>query len=211
MNIKDYMYDKNEFGMNYRVFYPDEYKDLPLIVFLHGAGERGTDMSVLYRWGMPKMINEGIEIPAVVLAPQCPEGVVWDNITEKLKALIDSVVNEYNIKSDRISITGSSMGGFGTWMMAQNYPEFFAAAAPVCGGGMSWRCDRLKNVPILAVHGTDDTTVPIVYSRLLTDCVNKCGGNAELIELEGGGHCDGADYAYYQTKLTDWLLNKRKN
>lgn len=210
MNLKDYMYNENEFGMNYKVFYPDHYEDLPLIVYLHGAGERGTDSSHLYRHGIPKLISEGKEYPAVILCPQCPAFNVWDNIVDRVKGIIDSVAEEYHIKNDRIAITGSSMGGFGTWMMGKTYPMFFAGIAPVAGGGMSWRTPKLRTTPVFAVHGNQDDVVPFVYSQLMVNATNANGGRAELIELDGYGHNDGIDYAYRNTKLIDWLMNQRR-
>lgn len=210
MNIKDCMYSENEFGMNYKIFYPDEYKDLPLIVYLHGAGERGKNIDHLYRHGIPKLIKEGSRFDAVVLCPQCPAHYVWDNVVEKTKGIIDRVVAEYEIKKDRICITGSSMGGFGTWMMAKTYPSFFAGIAPVAGGGMSWRTSKLKTTPTLAVHGVEDVLVPLIYSQLMVDGVNDSGGHAELIEINGYGHNDGIDFAYRNTKVIAWLLQQRR-
>lgn len=210
MIVKDFLYNENEFGMNYKVFCPENYKDLPLLVYLHGAGERGKNIENLYRHGIPKLLNEGKEIAAVVLCPQCPEQYVWDNVVEKIKKIIDRVAEEFEIKKDRICITGSSMGGFGTWMMAKTYPSFFSAAAPVAGGGMSWRTPKLVTTPILAIHGTEDVTVPPIYSELMVNAVKDSGGNVEYIELEGYSHNDGIDYAYRNTKLIDWILEKRR-
>lgn len=210
MNTKLYAYRENVFDMNYLVFYPDTYEDLPLIVFLHGAGERGKEYTHLYRHGIPKLIQEGHEIPAVVLCPQCPAWCVWDNIVSDLKGMIDSVVEEFHIKKDRICITGASMGGFGTWMMGLTYTDFFAGIAPVAGGGMSWRTPNLRTTPILAVHGDKDTSVPIFYSELMVNGVNASGGSAEFISLSGMEHNDGIDFAYRNTKLIEWLLNQRR-
>lgn len=210
MNIKHCMYSENEFGMNYITCYPDNYRDLPLIVYLHGAGERGKNISHLYRHAIPKLIQEGKQFNAVILCPQCPGIYVWDNVVEKTKGIIDRVASEYEIKKDRISITGSSMGGFGTWMMAKTYPSFFAGIAPVAGGGMSWRTPKLKTTPVLAVHGAEDKTVPLIYSQLMVDGVNSNGGNAEIIELDGLGHNDGIDFAYRNTNIIDWLVKQRR-
>lgn len=210
MNCKKSLYCENAFGMNYEVFYPDHYEHLPLIVFLHGAGERGTQISHLERHGLCKLIAEGKEFPAVVLAPQCPAQYVWDNIVDRVKQLIDSVVSEFYIEKDRICITGSSMGGFGTWMMAEAYPTFFAGIAPVAGGGMSWRTSRLYKTPVFAVHGSKDDAVPPIYSQLMVDGVKNNGGSAELVLLEGYGHNDGIDYAYRNTELIERLLKQRR-
>ena len=210
MNRKIYPFNENVFGMNYQVFYPDNYEDLPLLVYLHGAGERGKKVDNLNRHAVPMMITNGEEIPAVVLCPQCPEQVVWNNIPDKVKAIIDSVAVEYGIKRDRICITGSSMGGFGTWMMGKTYPNFFSAIGPVAGGGMSWRAKKLVNTPVMAVHGTADTVVPPIYSELMVNAINKNGGNAELILLDGAGHNDGVNNAYLKTDLISWLLKQRR-
>lgn len=208
MNIKNYSY--NKFGMNYFVAYPDNYEDLPLVVYLHGAGERGKNIDHLYRHGVAKLIKEGVEYDAVILCPQCPEMYVWDNVVADLKGIIDSVVEDYGIKNDRIAITGSSMGGFGTWMMGKTYPSFFSCIAPVAGGGMSWRTSKLKTTPVFAVHGNKDGAVPIVYSKLMVDATNGYGGNAKLLELDGYGHNDGIDYAYRSTELMDILIKSRR-
>ena len=210
MNLKDCIYSENDFEMNYKVFYPDNYENLPLMIYLHGAGERGEDSSHLYRHGIPKLINEGMEINAVVLCPQCPRQFVWDNVVYETKKIIDLVAKEFGIKNDRICLTGSSMGGFGTWMMAKTYPEFFSGIAPVAGGGMSWRASKLKTTPVLAFHGTNDVVVPLIYSKLMVDGAVAGGAQAELVALEEFGHNDGIDYAYRSTNLIEWLLACRR-
>ena len=210
MNRIKCMYNENSFGINYELFVPDNYEELPLLIYLHGAGERGIKIEHLYRHGVAKLVNEGMDVPAVVLCPQCPDWCVWDNIVTTLKALIDEVVEKYNIKKDRICITGSSMGGFGTWMMGLTYNNFFSAIAPVSGGGMSWRTSNLKTTPVMATLGTEDDLVPMLYSELMVNGVNEAGGNARLIRLEGKGHNDGINYAYEHTKVIEWLLEQRR-
>ena len=196
--------------MNYGVAYPDNYKDLPLLVYLHGAGERGAQFDHIYLHAIPKLIREGREIPAVVLYPQCPAPFNWNNMGKELKEIIDIVVKEYDIKPDRILLTGSSMGGYGTWEAAMCYPEFFAAIAPVAGGGVAWRTAKLKNMPVKTYHGSIDTVVEPIQSELMVRAVNNEGGNAELIYLDNMGHNDGIDYAYRNTDLIDWLLSHRR-
>ena len=212
MNIKDYVYSDGRVSINYRVFYPEQYAELPLLVFLHGAGERGTDPQVLYRHGVPKLVADGREIPAVVLCPQCPSDIVWDNIVFEVKDIIDSVVREYGIAPDRIVLTGSSMGGYGTWSVALTYPDFFAGIAPVCGGGMAWRLGALvrSNTPVRAYHGDADISVVPEYSKIMIERLKREGGDGELVLLPGMGHNDGANYAYRETELVDWLLSRRR-
>ena len=209
MNEKQYL-AKSENEMNYMLFYPDSYEDLPLLVYLHGAGERGGELSHLTRHAIPKLVHEGREYPAVILCPQCPKEYVWDNVTAMLKALIDKIVNEFKIKRDRICITGSSMGGYGTWMMGLAYPNFFSAIGPIAGGGMSWRAKNLRNTPVYVAHGKLDTSVPITCSELMVNELKKHGGEVEFLVLENHGQNDGINYAYASTNLIEWLISKRR-
>ncbi len=192
------------------VYYPDNYMDLPLLVYLHGAGERGKVVEHLARHGIPKLINENIEIPAVVLCPQCPTTFIWNNIAEEVKDIVLEVSRRFDTLKNRIVITGSSMGGYGTWEIAMCFPEIFAAAAPVAGGGVTFRAGKLKNVPIMAYHGSNDGVVEFINSELMVNATVKHGGKAELITLKGMGHNDAIDYAYRSTELINWLLNNRK-
>ena len=196
--------------MNYGLAYPDNYENLPLLVFLHGAGERGTNVDHLYRHGIPKLLKEGMEFPAVILFPQCPANFIWNNMVKELKVLIDQVAAEFRILPDRILMTGCSMGGYGTWEMAMCYPETFAAIAPVAGGGVMWRTPKLKDVPVLAYHGKADSVVLPSQSQIMVEYTNLSGGHAELTLLDGLGHNDGIDYAYRHTDLIGRLLSFRK-
>lgn len=209
MNTKEYL-NTAEDGINYVVYYPENFAELPLLIYLHGAGERGKNLSHIYRHGVPKLIKEGKEIPAVVLCLQCPAGFVWDNKVCEVKEIIDKVATEYGILPDRIAITGSSMGGFGTFMMVKTYPEFFSCGAPVAGGGMSWRAQRLVSTPIYALHGKNDRTVPCEYSQMMIESAINAGAKARLVLLEGYDHNDGIDYAYRNTDLIEWALKQRR-
>ena len=200
----------NDIKMNYEVFFPDQWENLPLLVFLHGAGERGDNLDHVNRWALPRLITEGMEIPAVVLCPQCPYEYVWDNLVRDLKCLIDQVVRTFDIKDDRICITGASMGGFGAWSMGLTYTNFFSAIAPVAGGGLVWRSQNLKTTPVFAVHGNKDDVVPLVYSQLMVDGVNSTGGEAKLVVLNGLAHGDGIEAAYEKTELIEWILKQRR-
>lgn len=197
-------------GMNYGVFYPDNYENLPLIVYLHGAGERGENSGHIFRYGLAKYANEGREYNAIILCPQCPAQFVWDGMVKEVKGIIDHIAEEYKVNKKRIYITGSSMGGFGTWSMALTYPNFFAAAAPVCGGGMGWRAGNLKTTPVKTYHGLLDKDVLPVCSEMMVEAVNRCGGSAQLVKYNDLGHNDCIDFVYKENEIIDWLLKHER-
>lgn len=202
-----------ETELSYILAFPENFTvgtELPLLVYLHGAGERGKKLEHLYRHAIPRMMKQGREIEAIVLCPQCPRMFVWNNVVDKVKALIDSVAKEYGVKPDRICITGSSMGGYGTWEMGLTYRNFFSAIAPVAGGGMSWRAKVLRTTPVYAYHGEDDGSVPLSCSAEMVDAVNNGGGHAELVSLKGFGHNDGINHVYENTDLIQKLLSSRR-
>ena len=197
--------------LNYLLYLPEMIagEKLPLIVALHGAGERGDDFDKLTVHGMPKYIEGGMNIPAVVIAPQCPENFIWNQITVELKELIDSTAQEFDIDTDRISVTGLSMGGYGTWEMGMAYPGFFAALAPICGGGVSWRVYTMGKTPVWAFHGDADDVVPAANSIEMCDRLKKCGGNVKLTLFHGVTH-NSWEPAYEDTKLIEWLVGATK-
>ena len=148
-----------------------------------------------------------MELPFIVACPQCPEGITWENVLFQLDTVLEDVVARYDVDPARISLTGISMGGFGTWSYAITRPRKFFRMAPVCGGGMSWRCAALKNIPVWAFHGDADDDVPPVYSQLMVDAVNKNGGDAKLTLYPGVDHFSW-DRAYLKSNLLDWLCGK---
>ena len=199
-------------SFNYILLPPKTVKEgetYPLIVCLHGAGERGTDTELLYVHGIPKYVRQGLDIPAFILAPQCPNGFCWNSFPIQVKELIDKTVAQNPIDPDRITATGLSMGGFGSWDLAVTYPDFFAGIAPICGGGLSWRCSALKNRPIWAFHGDSDTVVPPKNSIEMVDAVKAAGGNPKLTLFHNVGH-NAWEPAYEDTKLINWLLAQKR-
>lgn len=197
--------------LGYILSIPEERRqDLPLLIYLHGAGERGTRLDHVQVHAIPKLIRAGAEIPAIVLCPQCPAAYVWNNVVADLKQLIDEIVLEFGILPDRICITGSSMGGYGTWEMGLTYRNFFSALAPVAGGAMAWRASNLRTTPIRTWHGDLDDAVTIANSIEMVEAVNRTGGCAVLETLKGFGHNDGIDEAYSNTDLIPWLLKQRR-
>jgi len=200
----------------YRYFLstPDDYdpakESLPLIVFLHGAGSRGDDINLIKEHGIPKLFAEKSPLRVVTVSPQCDTDMVWNAQVYELKQFIDWIVEKYNIDKNRISITGLSMGGFGTWAMGMTFPDYFSAMAPVCGGnGMVWLAGLLKDIPIRAFHGTEDDVVFANCSIDMVNAVNAAGGNAELFLYEGAGH-DTWIQAYEQTDTIEWLMKQVK-
>lgn len=197
--------------INYLLHLPKAvpYGGLPLIIALHGAGERGDDFSKIAVHGLPKYIEAGLDLPAVVIAPQCPEGYIWNLLTEELKELIDFVIEKYGVDKTRVSITGLSMGGYGTWEMGMSYPGFFAALAPVCGGGVSWRAELIGKTPVWAFHGDCDTVVPPINSIEMCDRLKTAGGNVRLTIFHGVGH-ESWEPAYEDTKVIEFLLSAKR-
>ena len=168
--------------LRYLLFLPARYDQepgkWPLMVFLHGAGERGDDLNFVKRYGPPMIVEETPELPFVVVSPQCPAGQGWE--PTRLMALVDDVAASYRIDRRRIVLTGTSLGGFGTWQTAFAYPERFAALVPVCGWGNPVWASHLRDVPVWIFHGEEDCIVPIDSSREMLDAVLAAGGDARF-------------------------------
>lgn len=188
----------------------DESKKYPLVIFLHGAGERGEDLDLAMAHGPMKYVREnGREYPFICIAPQCPSGKYWGCYTESLLAFLDYIEETLPVDKSRIYLTGLSMGGTGTWMLAMADPDRFAAIAPVCGSGIYWNAEALKKLPILTYHGDCDDIVPITESVNMLKSVNRNGGHAEMRICYGVGH-NAWDYAYPGDELYDFLLSQHK-
>lgn len=188
----------------------DPNQKYPLVMFLHGAGERGEDLDVAVRHGYMKYVREeGKEYPFICIAPQCPKGKYWGCYTESLIAFLEYIMETLPVDRTRVYLTGLSMGGTGTWMLAMACPEKFAAIAPVCGSGICWNGEVLKNLPIMMYHGDCDRAVPITESVNMLHAVNQYGGNAQLKICYGVGH-SAWDVAYADDALQNWLLAQQK-
>ena len=211
MERKIYRYNNKRIEkMNYLLYVPENKSEkLPMIVFLHGAGERGDDFDKIAVHGVPKYVERGMDIPAIVIAPQCPQDFIWNRLTVEVKELIDFAVAEYGADPERISITGLSMGGYGTWEMGMAYPGFFAALAPVCGGGISWNTGMIGKTPVWAFHGDADNVVPYNNSVEMCDTLKAKGGNVRLTLFHGVDH-NSWEPAYETTKLIEWLVAAKK-
>lgn len=175
----------------------------PLLLFLHGVGERGDDLEKVKAQGLPRVIEEGADLPFVAVSPQCGSGRYWAN--ELLIPLLDEVVALHRIDPDRVYVTGLSMGGYGTWNLAIEQPWRFAAAVPVCGGGDPRRVGRLRRIPVWAFHGAKDPVVPVSASRRMVEALARCGGDARLTIYPETGH-DCWTETYASPELYEWLL-----
>jgi predicted peptidase len=202
-------------SMNYLLWLPDDYKkaknkSYPLLIFLHGSGERGDDPELIKKNGPPSFLDNQKDFPFVTLSPQCPIGTRW--VIEDLQVLLNKIEKKYRIDPDRIYLTGLSMGGFGTWEWAYKYPEQFAAIAPVCGGGDTHFAKLYKNTAVWAFHGEADSIVPVSRTIEMVAEINACGGNARMTIYPGVGH-NSWENAYQDEELYKWLLlfsNKNK-
>ena len=205
---------------------PDE-NGWPLLLFLHGAGERGSDLNKVKVHGPPKLIHKFPQLKnAIVISPQCPEGSWW--IPSTLKALLEEVLDLHKNKIDehRKYITGLSMGGYGTWNLISKNPNYFAAAAPICGGGKIKKLrhlsainnreafkieelKRLKQLPIWVFHGSKDRVVPQQKSEELIKALKEAGNKSvKFTSYKGVGH-DSWTRTYNNPDFYRWLFSHR--
>jgi predicted peptidase len=195
--------------LNYLLFLPEGYdssdKKWPLILFLHGGGERGTDVEKVKATGLPKLLETKTDLPFVVISPQSPRG--WN--TDRLNALMDEVLAIYKVDPDRVYLTGLSMGGAGSWELGTTYPERFAAIAPICGGGDPAQASRLKGVPVWAFHGAKDKTVPVARTEAMIKALKEAGCDPKLTIYPEAGH-DAWTETYNNPELYKWLLEQKR-
>lgn len=178
---------------------------LPLVIQLHGAGERGDDLSMVDVHGFSHMMDKNFECRFIM--PQCPLDTFWAARVESIIEFIDQLKDEFDFDEDRLYLTGLSMGGFGTWFTAMANPALFAAIAPVCGGGMPWNAGVLT-MPVWAFHGNADDLVSVNHSDEMVEQMKLHGGDVKYTRLDGVGH-NAWDYAYNE-ELLEWLLSHRR-
>jgi len=216
----------------YRLLRPEQLeagKKYPVVLFLHGAGERGDDNKSQLKY-LPHWLSEPesrAKYPCFLIAPQCPSDkkwveVSWDSAVsqdrppepgDQMKVVIgilNEVMKEHRVDDRRVYLTGLSMGGYGSWDLAMRLPERFAAVAPVCGGGDEQGADLLKDVPIWAWHGDADNAVPVARSRGMIEAIKKAGGSPKYSELKGVGH-DSWTPAYTDPKgVVPWMFQQSR-
>lgn len=196
--------------LKYLLYLPKDYAAKPawpLLLFLHGAGERGDNLEAVKTHGPPKLIAAGQDFPFIVLAPQCPKNRWWEPVG--LTALLDEIVERYKVDRDRIYVTGLSMGGFGTWALAAYSPDRFAAIAPICGGGEPYWARSLSHLPAWIFHGGKDGVVPPQRSEQMLQAMKKNGGDAKLTLYPEAGH-DSWTASYANPDLYKWFLEHKR-
>jgi len=201
-----------EVKLDYLLYLPKDYdskESWPLVVFLHGAGERGSDLELVKKHGPPKLVEGGKDFPFILVSPQCPANKWWE--PAELSALITGVCEQNKVDQDRICITGLSMGGFGTWGLAAYEPNRFAALAPICGGGDASVTRRYGHVPVWAFHGAKDSAVPVERTQEMIDALKKQGASPKVTIYPEADH-DSWTETYNNPEFYEWLLaQKRKD
>jgi predicted peptidase len=196
----------------YVVYVPSDYtpkKTWPLILFLHGAGERGDDGLIQTEVGIGRAIRRHADrFPCIVVMPQCPRTVWWDKAFIDMETALSRTEEEYAIDPKRVYLTGLSLGGFGTWTYGALHADRFAALMPICGGGNPADAEKLARLPIWAFHGADDQTVPPAKSEEMVDAIRKANGNVQYTVVPNTGH-NSWDAAYDNPETIKWLLEQR--
>lgn len=221
-SIKEFSYRSDKSAqLKYLLFLPKGYqeeatKKWPVLLFLHGAGERGSDVWKVAVHGPPKIVAQRPDFPFIVVSPQCPEDRIWDR--DVLLGLLDDVLGTYRVDASRVYLTGLSMGGYGTWDLGLTHPDRFAAIAPICGGGniiavlLAPRGNQapLKRMGIWAFHGGKDPVVPLVESQRMIEVLNRVGSNQAKLTVYPEANHDSWTETYNNPKFYEWLLEHRR-
>jgi len=197
-------------AMNYLLYLPKDYTQQdswPLLLFLHGAGERGDNLEQVKMHGPPKLIAAGKEFPFIVVSPQCPSSQWWQ--PHELNALLDEIVEKYKVDQDRIYVTGLSMGGFGSWSLAGFAPDRLAALVPICGGGDPNMVRRLSRLPVWVFHGAKDSVVPLAASERMVEALKKANSDVKFTVYPEADH-DSWTATYDNPELYTWLLQQKR-
>jgi predicted peptidase len=232
--LEKHTFGEGKASLPYRLMKPAGYKTdgttrYPLVVFLHGSGERGNDNEAQLKHGVASFATdaERKKHPCFLVAPQCPAEGQWANVRYQRRAasypladkpsepgalvlgLIAALEKDYRIDPSRIYLTGLSMGGFGTWDLLSRKPDRFAAALPVCGAGDVKQAKKIAAVPVWVFHGDKDGAVPVECSRVMVEALKEAGGRPVYTEYEGVGH-DSWTQTYRNGPVLDWLFAQKK-
>lgn len=207
---------KNDRGsLEYWLFLPkgydasDQTKPWPLMIFLHGHGERGDNLNKVKLWGPPKRAEKEPDFPFVLVSPQLPDKYhSWQ--VSQLEQLVEHSVESLNVDPDRVYLTGLSMGGRGSWALAAKTPERFAAVIPICGGGKPRTASQLLNVPIWAFHGDADRVVPVDETKEMVKSIKEQGGEKVKMTIYPGVNHNSWSRTYANPEIYQWLLKQRR-
>jgi len=200
-------------GLDYLAYLPASYDEdktklWPLVIFLHGSGERGKNVQVVRKTGLTETLETRGATSYVCLAPQCPpEGRGWN--TAVLNKFLDQALQDFRVDKNRVILTGLSMGGFGTWNWGCEHPERFAALIPICGSGTPSKTTSLKGMPIWAFHGDADPNVKIAGDQAMVDAAKAAGADVKFTIYSGVGH-NSWTKAYNEPELDSWILAQKK-
>jgi len=213
-----YPYTSPSAGLNYLLYLPDEYgkdpqQEWPLIIYLHGANEKGNNPESLKKQPLPEMLEERVDFPFIVASPQLhPDFNDWSDVIDSLNILLDEIQDTISVDSQRVYLTGISMGGAGTWQFALRNPQHFAALVPIAGYYLDewWTVPSnlcaLRAIPVWEFHGGQDGNVPLHGAEILVDAFKACGGNIQFTVYPDADHEETWRQAYADLELYNWLL-----
>lgn len=216
---KSFIEQRDTFSYNgekiqYMLILPAEYSrtahQWPMILFLHGGSGRGQNLDLVKSYGPPLIAEEQTDFPFAVLAPQCPEGEYWTTKADLLGALLDDILKRYQIDEDRVYLTGTSMGGNGTWNLAYRHPEYFAAVAPMAASQTIpkvWE-KLFVSMPIWAFHGKKDTICPLQDDEAMINALRAQGASPRFTVFPEKGHY--ISEVYKSRELYDWFLTNTR-
>lgn len=204
---------KNSNGISYAEYIPQKVKNtkLPVLIYLHGAGERGSNLDRVKVHGPLKEIAAGrLDADFIVIAPQCEENKTWWDYSERLYAWISEYIKQPHVDRQKVYLTGNSMGGYGTWAFAMAHPELFAAIVPICGGGMAWNAGVLQDVPVWAFHCVGDAAVKCIETVHMVESVKNSSRTDVKITVYPRNEHDAWTETYQDAEVYSWLLSKKK-
>lgn len=194
--------------LNYLLYLPKDYdvkEKHPLMLFLHGAGERGDNLELVKTHGPAKLVEQGKDFPFIIVSPQCPVNKRWE--PADLIALLDFMISNYKVDENRIYVTGLSMGGNGTWKLAAEIPERIAAIVPICGWGDPFAAMMMGKIPAWVFHGAKDQVVPLNSSEVMVETLKRNGGEVKFTVYPEANH-DSWTETYNNPEVYEWLLKQ---
>lgn len=200
---------KGEYLDYYKYISDTEKENMPLIIDIHWAGGRGSELALINDGRVRAYLSRHAEYDCIVVSPQC-HCDTWFELFDVLLEFIDKMRKDSRVDTRRVYLTGASMGGYTSWQIAMSRPEWFAALVPLCGGGMYWNAWRIKDIPIWAFHGALDKTVLPEETLHMASAVNQCGGNAKITICPKCDH-NVWDTVYTSADMWNWMFAQKKS